>query len=170
MASQARVGNAGGLAPVATWRHTARMTAIFLAIGMVGAVQHLRDVAGETSADTRALVEEFLSQDPDLRRRADEARLEALPGAGAPTSPLPPDLELRSLKRTRGRLRWQRLTYAWGLTLSFLSLSSVISLEGGHVHVRLLLLEFPHVLVPCVVLAASCWANYLFLRRKGVRS
>jgi predicted anti-sigma-YlaC factor YlaD len=125
-------------------------------------------VAGEASADTRALVDEFLGQDPELRRRADEARLEPLHAGGPPAPTLPPDLELRSLRRTRGRLRWQRLTYAWALTLSFLSLSSVISFEGGHLHVRLLLLELPHVFVPCLVLAAACWANYFLLRRRGV--
>jgi anti-sigma factor RsiW len=126
-------------------------------------------VAGEASADTRALVQEFLDQDPELRRQADEARLETLQAASVPASTLPPDLELQSLRRTRGRLRWQRLTYAWALTLSFLSLSSVISLESGSLHFRLLLLEYPRLFVPCAVLAASCWANYFLLRRKGAK-
>lgn len=126
--------------------------------------------AGEVSADTRALVEEFLEQDPELRRQAEEARLEMLHAGSVRASTLPPDLELRSLRRARGRLRWQRLTYAWALTLTLLSLSSVISFEGGHLHFRLLLLEYPRLFVPCLALAASCWANYVFLRRKGVRS
>jgi anti-sigma factor RsiW len=126
--------------------------------------------AGEGSADTRALVQEFLDQDPELRRQAEEARLETIHAASVPRSALPPDLELRTLRRTRGRLRWQRLTYAWALTLTLLSLSSVISFEGGHLHFRMLLFEYPHLFVPCVALAASCWANYVVLRRKGVRS
>jgi CAAX protease family protein len=42
MAAHAAVGSFGGPAPVASWRHTARMTAIFLAIGVTGAALHLR--------------------------------------------------------------------------------------------------------------------------------
>jgi anti-sigma factor RsiW len=124
-------------------------------------------VAGEASADTRALVEEFLRQDPELDRQAREARLEPLAASGAPRPAVPPDVELRSLRRTRGLLRWQRITYAWALTLSFLSLSSAISFEGGHVHFRMLLLDYPGIFGPCVVLALSCWANYVFLRRRA---
>ncbi len=123
-------------------------------------------VAGEVSADTRTLVEEFLDQDPVLRRQADEARADVLASRALPASGLAPDVELRSLRRTRGELRWQRLTYAWALALSFLSLASVISIESGHLHLRVLALEYPRVFVPCLVLAASCWANYYFLRRR----
>jgi anti-sigma factor RsiW len=122
-------------------------------------------VAGEACADTRALVEEFLDGDPELRRQVQEGRLDTLLAAGTAGS-VPPDLELRALRRTRGLLRWQRLTYAWALTVSFLSLSSVISFEGGHVHFRLLLAEYPAVLAPCLVLAASLWATYSLLRRR----
>jgi hypothetical protein len=124
-------------------------------------------IAGEASADTRALVEEFLRQDPELERQAREARLEPLATTGAPRLAVAPDVELQSLRRTHGLLRWQRITYAWALTLSFLSLSSVFSLESGRFHLRILLFEFPGVFVPCVVLALSCWANYFFLRRRA---
>jgi hypothetical protein len=79
---------------------------------------------------------------------------------------VPPDVELRSLRRTRGLLRWQRLTYAWALTVSFLSLSSVISFQGGQVHFRLLLADYPGIFAPCVVLGSSLWATYYLLRRR----
>jgi anti-sigma factor RsiW len=121
-------------------------------------------VAGEARADTRALVEEFLEGDPELRREVREGGLDALLGAASAGS-VPPDLELRALRRTRGRLRWQRLTYAWALTVSFLSLSSVISLEDGQVHFRLLLADYPRIFAPCAVLAASLWVTYYLLRR-----
>lgn len=124
-------------------------------------------VAGEASADTRALVEEFLRQDPELHRRVLEGRLDPLVPPEAMHSRPGPDVEIRSLRRAHGLLRWQRLTYAWALTFSFLCLSSAISIEGGHLHVRLLLLELPTVFVPCAILALSCWANYLFLRRRA---
>jgi hypothetical protein len=123
--------------------------------------------AGEASADTRILVEEFLKLDPELERRAREGQLEPVVGGQLVGATLSPDIELRSLRRTHTLLRWQRLTYAWALTLSCLSLSTAISFEGGGLHVRLLLLEYPSVFVPGIVLALTCWANYVLLRRRA---
>jgi hypothetical protein len=61
--------------------------------------------AGEASADTRALIEEFLNQDPDfarsLRGRGDEGLL----GRDVPRLPL--DKEARALRRTK------RLLHGW---------------------------------------------------------
>jgi anti-sigma factor RsiW len=122
-------------------------------------------VAGEACADTRALVEEFLDGDPELRRQVKEGGLDALV-PGTASGSVPPDVELRSLRRTRGLLRWQRLTYAWALTVSFLSLSSVISFHGGQVHFRLLLGDYPAMLGACATLALSLWASYYVLRRR----
>ena len=124
-------------------------------------------VGGEASVDTRALVEEFLLQDPELAGQAREGRFEPLATEGMPRAVVPPDVELRSLRRAHGLIRWQRLTYAWALTLSFVSLTTAFSFQGGSVHARLLLFEYPAVLVPCVALALSCWANYFVLRRRA---
>jgi hypothetical protein len=65
--------------------------------------------AGEASADTRALVEEFLRQDPEfaglLRGRGEEGLLRhEVPG-------LSPDREARALRRTK------RLLHGWDWTL-----------------------------------------------------
>lgn len=123
-------------------------------------------VAGEACADTRALVDEFLEQDSDLRHRVREGGLDALVPTGMPGGTVPPDVELRSLRRTRGRLRWQRLTYAWALAFSFGCLTSVVSFQGGQVHFRLLLVDYPGLFAPCAVLALSLWATYYVLRRR----
>jgi CAAX protease family protein len=48
MASDAAVGRFAGPAPVASWRHTARLAAIFLVIGLGGALLRLR-ASGTTS-------------------------------------------------------------------------------------------------------------------------
>src|SRR5207244_1916981 len=56
-------------------------------------------LAGEASPATPPLVEEFLRQDEELARRIRQQWVESL--AAAAPSALPPDLELRSLKRTR---------------------------------------------------------------------
>jgi anti-sigma factor RsiW len=123
-------------------------------------------VAGEASADTRALVEEYLLEDPGLQAEANHARRELAAGPPTASSPLPPDLELRSLRRTRGVLRWQRLTYGWGLALSLLCLTTAFSIHDGQLHVQMLVFEYPRVFIPCAMLAASCWVNYLVLRRR----
>jgi anti-sigma factor RsiW len=132
-------------------------------------------VAGEACADTRALVEEFLEQDADLRHRVREGALDALVptanqpaggrSAGIPGWTVPPDVELRSLRRTRGRLRWQRLTYAWALAVSLLSLTTVVSFKGDQVHIRVLLVDYPGVFAAVAGLALSLWAAYFLLRR-----
>jgi hypothetical protein len=79
---------------------------------------------------------------------------------------VPPDVELRSLRRTRGLLRWQRLSYAWALAVSLLSLTTVISFKGEQVHVRVLLVDYPGVFAAVVGLALSLWATYFLLRRR----
>lgn len=55
--------------------------------------------SGDASADSRALVDEFLREDPDL---AEQLRREPVLPADVP--PLPPDHEVRTLKLTRRRL------------------------------------------------------------------
>ena len=56
-------------------------------------------LAGEASPDTRAVVEDFMKQDEELARRV---RLQFAENFSKITpSTLAPDLELRSLRRTR---------------------------------------------------------------------
>jgi predicted anti-sigma-YlaC factor YlaD len=126
-------------------------------------------LAGEASAETNALVEEFLGQDPELRRQAELARRD-LPAA-QPMGPLalPPDLELRSLRRTQALLRWQRLAFTFAVTFSCLSLTSVISFEAGRPHYRLLILEYPQIFGPCAGLAISGWLHYYFFVLRKLR-
>jgi predicted anti-sigma-YlaC factor YlaD len=126
-------------------------------------------LAGEASAETNALVEEFLRQDPELGRQADLARRDLPAGAAVAPTALPPDLELRALRRTQVLLRWQRLAFAFAVTFSCLSLTTVISFEGGRLHYRLLILEYPQIFGPCVGLAVSGWLHYYFFLRRKLR-
>lgn len=123
-------------------------------------------VAGEASPDTRALVEEYLQGDNDLAEHVRAEAAGALLDHARAVPPLRSDIELQSLKRTRALLRWQRLSYSWALTLSFLSLSSVFSLGGGRLQFHFLLRDYPRIFIPCVLLALSCWVNYVVLRRR----
>ena len=63
-------------------------------------------LAGEASPDTRALVEEYMKQDEELARRIRLQFAENL--SKAAPSALAPDLELRSLRRARKLIGWQR--------------------------------------------------------------
>jgi anti-sigma factor RsiW len=68
-------------------------------------------VSGEASAETRALVEEYLRADPEFARQLQE---NPLGGIAAP--PLPPDLETNAFARARRQLRG----FPWLLQLAIL--------------------------------------------------
>jgi predicted anti-sigma-YlaC factor YlaD len=118
--------------------------------------------AGEASPATRALVEEYLSQDEEMRRQFNLGGMEGLTTAAGPA--LPPDLALKSLRRARGLLRWQRLLYAWGLALTIACLGGVGVFDGGHFTFHFFLRDYPWIFRPAIGLAASCWINYFILR------
>lgn len=68
-------------------------------------------VSGEASAETRALVDDYLRGDPEFARQLRENPL----GAVAPP-PLPPDLEASAFARARKRLRG----FPWLLQLAIM--------------------------------------------------
>src|ERR1700677_1620757 len=113
-------------------------------------------LAGEASPATRALVEEYLKQDTELAQRIRLQWADSL--ANAVPSALPPDLELRSLRRTRSLIGWQKWLFAFGICFSALSLSFEFSFEGGHFgEFHFLMRDFPAQFAPCVALAIVCW-------------
>jgi anti-sigma factor RsiW len=121
-------------------------------------------LSGEASPATRALVEEYLKQDTELAQRI---RLQADNLAKAVPSALPPDLELRSLRRTRRLLSWQRWLFGLGITFSALSLSNQSSCEGWHLkEFHFLLRDYPAEFGSCVVLGLACWIAYFSIRRR----
>jgi hypothetical protein len=121
-------------------------------------------LSGEGSPATRTLVEEYLKQDPEFAQRI---RLQwadnfdkALPSA------LPPDLELRSLRRTRGLLSRQRWLFGLAIAFSAMPLSNEFSFEGGHFkEFHFLLRDYPAQFGACLVLGVVCWIAYFNLRR-----
>ena len=82
-------------------------------------------LAGEASPATRTLVEEFLRQDEELARRIRQQWVESL--AAAAPSVLPPDLELRSLKRTRRLLGGQRWLFGFAIACTSVGMSLKIT-------------------------------------------
>lgn len=123
-------------------------------------------LSGEASADTRALVEEFVKQDAELARKIRSEWLEKM-DAAAP-SELPPELELKAFRRTKrllGRLHW---LIGFAIFFTSLALSCSFETRGFQVtRVRLFLLEqAPAEWGVCVAGAAVCWTAYLRVRRR----
>ncbi len=122
-------------------------------------------LSGEASPATRALVEEFLQQDAQLAQRIRMQWAENL--ANVSPSSVPPDLEVRSLSRTRKLLALQRWLFALGIAFSVVSLTSEFSFAGGHLkEFHFLLRDYPVEFGTCMALGIACWTVYYFIRRR----
>jgi hypothetical protein len=122
-------------------------------------------LAGEASPATRALVEEYMRQDPEL---AERVRLQSADQfALAAPSALPPDLELRSLRRTRRLLSWQRWLFGFGIFFLATSLSNESQFEGRHLkEFHFLLRDYPLEFGGSLALGIACWIVYFLIRRR----
>jgi hypothetical protein len=121
-------------------------------------------LAGEASPATRALVEEYMKQDIDLAQRIRHQWSENL--SKVAPSGLPPDLELRSFRRTRTLLSWQRWLFGFGISFTAISLSSEFSLANGHFkEFHFLLRDYPVGFGICLALGAACWIVYFCILR-----
>ena len=119
-------------------------------------------LAGEASPATRAWLEEYLTTDPEL---ADLVRRQQSEGfTHAPLPPVPPELELRALHRTRRIMTQLRWLFGLGMTFSAIALALEISFRPFKV--RLLLLDYPEQLGPCLAAGVACWTAYFLLRRR----
>jgi hypothetical protein len=122
-------------------------------------------LAGEASPATRALIEEYMQQDPELAQRIRLQWADNL--AKVAPSALPPDLELRSLRRTRNLLSWQKWLFGLGICFTAFSLTSEISFHnGGFKEFHFLIQDFPAQFGTCVALAIVCWIGYYSIRRR----
>lgn len=122
-------------------------------------------LAGEASPATRALVEEYMQGDPELAQRIRQQWAESFDKV-APTD-LPPDLELRSLRRTRKLLAWQRRLFAFAIGFLALTLSNQSSWEGWHLkEFHFLIRDYPIPFAIFLALGIACWLGYLAIRRR----
>jgi hypothetical protein len=127
-------------------------------------------LAGEASAATRALIEEYVQQDPELaeRLRTLSSGAMAEPLTGVRPAALPPDLELRSLRRSRALIGWQKWLFGLGIGFSALALTSEISFEGGRVReFHFLMRDYPQQFGSLALLALLCWTGYFLIRRRS---
>ena len=76
-------------------------------------------LAGEASADTRALLEEYLKAHPDEATEVRELAAKSATLLAGPAPELPPDLEKATFERARSYNRWRAqllaFTIAYGL-------------------------------------------------------
>jgi predicted anti-sigma-YlaC factor YlaD len=122
-------------------------------------------LSGEASPATRALVEEHMKQDAELAQRIRLLLTDTFAKAAPPV--LPPELELRSFRRTQSLLSWQRWLFGLGIFFSAMLLSNEFSFEGGHLkEFHFLLRDYPEEFGICLVLGLACWIAYFSIRRR----
>jgi hypothetical protein len=122
--------------------------------------------SGDASAATRALVDDFLARDPVFAERVRREWHEPLAG-GASTTAARPDVEVRSLQRTRRLLTALRWLFGLGLAFSLLPLSMEMSFSNGRVtEFHFLIRDQPWLLGPMLTAGVACWIAYFALKRQ----
>ena len=118
-------------------------------------------VSGEASPDTRALVEAFLREDPELLRLADALRAEELAPTREPSAS--PGAGRAALERTKTLLR--RRTWLMALALFFTGLP--LSFVFGDSGLRFLLIrDAPALGSVSLAVAAALWIAFGITARR----
>jgi hypothetical protein len=121
-------------------------------------------LAGEASPATRTLVEDFIERDADLAQRVRQHSEQNLAALHATSQP-PPELELRSLRRTRALIGWQRWLFGLAIGFTIPVLSFEIDTDGGHLReFHFLLHNHPLLFGTALVLGVACWVGYYRIR------
>jgi anti-sigma factor RsiW len=119
-------------------------------------------LAGEASPATRAWLEEYLAQDPELAEQVRRQPTEIFSHSSLPS--IPPEVELRALRRTRRMMT--RLRWLFGLGMAFSAIALALEISFRPLKIRLLLLDYPAQLGPCLAIGVACWTAYFLLRRR----
>jgi anti-sigma factor RsiW len=115
--------------------------------------------AGEASADTRTLIENFLQDDPEFARTLQELVRERLPSLEVPA--LAPDRELETLTRVRRRMRGPVPLLMFAMIFSSLAFGALVSDTSFDVS--------PRRFIVTALIAVCFWAAFLFRLFKGRR-
>ena len=125
--------------------------------------------SGEASLDTKALVDEFLREHPDWARPAKAGSdVENLLQEG--TEP-PPELETRTLQRTKRFIRWRSWLMGLGILLmmmptwSYEFSKTVDGREVSRTEWRMAR-EHPRLAAFGFGLGVCCWVGWFALRRR----
>ncbi len=124
-------------------------------------------LAGEASADTRALIEERARREPAFAaklhaaREVDQAAARAIDQPGALASP-PSDLELKALKQTRQAIFFRSLF--WGIALFFTLLP--LAIHGDADGAAFVFIgRHPRLVLAFWGVAAASWIAYYVMNR-----
>ncbi|HMD33043.1 MAG TPA: hypothetical protein VKG84_14105, partial [Candidatus Acidoferrales bacterium] len=123
-------------------------------------------LAGEASADTSALVEEFARGDAEFARTLEAQRRELTSESRMlrePAAGLAPDHEVQTL--SRARLVAQQLRWLMAIALMCTAFPLAFVFDGGRL-TFLLLRDVPILALACWVAAIIFWGMYLAARRK----
>lgn len=122
-------------------------------------------LAGDVSPATRELVEEYLKQDPELAQQLRVQWAEGLERA-APSG-LPPQLEMKSLKRTRKLLAVQKRLFGFALAFLAFGLSIEFSTRNGHLQeFHFLVRDYPQVFGVFLGISLVCWIAYFLVKNR----
>lgn len=118
-------------------------------------------LAGEASADTVALIEEFLRQDPELAGTVETLRSPLLPEAPIR---LRPTQEKETLDMTKRLLRWKGILMGVALFLTLFPLS--FRFDNGRITWQFFR-DAPAGATAFVLMAALvCWGSFLYIRQR----
>ncbi len=125
-------------------------------------------LSGDASPATRGLVEEYLKQDSELAQRVHLQWAENF--AKIAPSAVPPDIELRSFRRTRKLIGWQRWLFSFGITFTALAFGAEFTRErnpGSQLKAfHFLLRDYPVECGICLIIGLACWTAYFSIRRR----
>ena len=122
-------------------------------------------LAGEASADTRVLVDEYVKHDAALGREIREKMMENLSAIAPPS--MPPELELKALRRTRRTLTQQRSLVMSAMFFTLVPLSGGFRFGGGRIEQTFVLMrDYPELAALSLMIALGLWVAYSLSRRR----
>jgi hypothetical protein len=119
--------------------------------------------AGDVSADTKALVDEFLRTDPDFARMSQ--RFDALLKDRSPAAARDAG-ERRAFERTRLLLRYRNQMI--GLAIGYSLLPFAFLFRHGQVY-WIMMRDKPKVAIGFAIAALGCWLAVYFIDRRARR-
>jgi hypothetical protein len=117
--------------------------------------------SGDASPDSRALVDAFLANDPELAAQLRQHAMDPLSGLATPAPP--PDHELQTLQRLKRRLRGPVFLMQFAIVFSCLAFGRLVADTSWDVS--------PRAFIATAAVAAVFWIAFfvqLFRRRKQV--